>query len=126
MDSKGQPLSRAAQKLLEKVQRATRNLPESTLEIDGFGHRTFRVGKKSFAILGEHDGHGSLSVKTDLATQDALIRRGHYTRTAYIGQHGWVTLNDQDPPDWAEVEELIVEAYRRAAPKRLLRQLDDE
>jgi predicted DNA-binding protein (MmcQ/YjbR family) len=65
-----------------------------------------------------------MSIKADLYTQDRLIRRGAYVRTPYIGQHGWVSVEAGSELDWDEVEELVVDGYRHAAPKRLLKLLD--
>ncbi|MDB5083202.1 MAG: phosphoribosylglycinamide formyltransferase, partial [Bacilli bacterium] len=34
--------------------------------------------------------------------------------------HGWVSTNKDEPLDWDELSELLMEAYLRAAPKRLV------
>ena len=65
----------------------------------------------------------SISRKSDPANQALLVERGPYYRTPYIGQHGWVTLDDPLNQDWSEVEELSVDAYQLAAPKRLAKLL---
>jgi predicted DNA-binding protein (MmcQ/YjbR family) len=97
-------------------------LPDVNVERDGFGHTSFRVAKKTFVMIGEGThGQGSLSIKADRITQEALVRRGPYVRTPYIGQHGWVTLWGDAEVDWAEVRDLVEDAYRLAAPKRLRR-----
>jgi predicted DNA-binding protein (MmcQ/YjbR family) len=111
--------------LIKRVQKICAGLPEVTVEKDGFGHTSFRVRKKTFVMIGSGMGHGSLSIKADLTTQDLLVKRGPYIRTPYIGQHGWVTVWGDDPIDWSEIPELIVDAYRASAPKRLLRDLDE-
>ena len=43
---------------------------------------------------------------------------------AYVGKHGWVgvLLERVDP---REMQELVVEAWRRTAPKRVLRDFVD-
>jgi predicted DNA-binding protein (MmcQ/YjbR family) len=51
------------------------------------------------------------------------VRSGRYTRTPFLGQHGWVSVVDFDRLDWAEIEELVTDAYRRTAPKRLRAQI---
>jgi hypothetical protein len=44
---------------------------------------------------------------------------------AYVGSRGWVGLClDRDDLDWAEVRELLTEAYRLRAPRRLAARLD--
>jgi predicted DNA-binding protein (MmcQ/YjbR family) len=115
----------AGRALLAALRAACGALPEVTEEIDGFGHTTFKVRKKSFVIAGMGEDGGSVSIKSDLPNQALLIRRGPYYRTPYIGQHGWITADDPlgDGADWAEVEALIVDGYRLAAPKTLARRV---
>jgi predicted DNA-binding protein (MmcQ/YjbR family) len=113
-------------KLIEQVRKATRKLPGVDVGIDGFGHTTFKVGKKSFVLVGAgHGDEGSMSIKADPTTQASLVKRGPYVRTPYIGQHGWVSVFGDADIDWSEVTELIEDAYRLAAPKKLLKQLDE-
>lgn len=109
------------QRLLSALRRATARLPEVQEVIDGFGHTTFKVRKKSFVIAGMGEDGSTISIKSDPTTQSHLIRRGPYYRTPYIGQHGWVSVADPLRQDWTELEDLIVDAYRSAAPKRLAR-----
>lgn len=109
------------QRLLSALRRATARLPEVQEVIDGFGHTTFKVRKKSFVIAGMGEDGYAISIKSDPTTQSHLIRRGPYYRTPYIGQHGWVSVADPLRQDWKELEDLIVDAYRSAAPKRLAR-----
>lgn len=110
-------------RLLTALRRTCGALPEVVELVDGFGHTTFKVGKKSFVIAGMGAGGGSLAIKADPDTQAALIRRGPYYRTPYIGQHGWVSIDDPLRHPWPEIEELITDAWRRVAPKRLVKQL---
>jgi predicted DNA-binding protein (MmcQ/YjbR family) len=111
--------------LIERVQKISASLPGVTSEVDGFGHTTFKVRKKTFVMIGSGNGQGSLSIKADLTAQDLLVKRGPYIRTPYIGQHGWVTVWGDDPIDWNEVAELIGDAYRMSAPKRLLKEIGE-
>ena len=74
-------------KLLTALRRVTEKLPGVTEMIDGFGHTTFKVGSKSFVIAGMGEEGTAISIKSDLVTQDSLIRRGPYYRTPYIGEH---------------------------------------
>jgi predicted DNA-binding protein (MmcQ/YjbR family) len=112
--------------LISQLEAICRELPQTTRERDGFGHTVFKVGKRTFVMIGSGHGRGSLSIKSDLTTQDLLIQRGPWERTPYIGQHGWVTVWGDQPIDWGEVRELVRDGYRLAAPKRLARQLEGE
>jgi predicted DNA-binding protein (MmcQ/YjbR family) len=107
------------QRLLTALRATCSRLPEVDEVVDGFGHTTFKVRSRSFVIAGMGDAGSAISIKSDAVTQSVLIRQGPYYRTPYIGQHGWISLDDPLGHSWDEVEELIVDGYRRAAPKRL-------
>jgi predicted DNA-binding protein (MmcQ/YjbR family) len=107
------------QQLLAALRDVCTRLPEAAEHVDGFGHTTFRVRKKSFVIAGMGEDGDAISIKADPVTQAMLVRRGPYYRTPYIGQHGWISIADPLRQDWSEITELIVDGYRLAAPKRL-------
>jgi len=113
--------SRSEELLIERVKEICAGLPETTTEVDGFGHTAFRVAGRPFVLIGGGHGNGSLSLKTDPATQEQLVSEGPYIRTPGLGQHGWVTVWGDARLDWIEVAELIREGWQRAAPKRLTR-----
>lgn len=105
----------------ERVLAMTAHLPEVEAVTDGHDHRVLRVRGKTFLYLGSHGERGvGLSVKTDKATQAELIATGRYTRTGYIGQHGWVSTT-VGAIGWEEVEERVIESYWRVAPKSLVK-----
>lgn len=110
----------------KKIASITRSLPEVVESRDGFGHTVFKVGKKSIAILGEDNGPVHVSINVDRATQAFLIRQGGFERTPYIGQHGWTSHEVTRATDWEHIAELLTEAYRRVAPKRLVKLLDGD
>jgi predicted DNA-binding protein (MmcQ/YjbR family) len=122
----GQLDSPEGQRLLQAIRAACDPLPEVEEVVDGFGHRTFRVRRKSFVIAGMGEQGEAVSIKADPMTQEALVRRGPYYRTPYIGQHGWVSIAHPLEHDWAEIEELIRDGYRLAAPKRLAKAVPPE
>ena len=107
--------------VLERLRRLCFRFAEVAEAVDGFGHTSFRVGKKPFTMMGSQQL--LLAIKTDPITQEHLINSGRFRRTPYIGQHGWVDVVDFNAVDWEEIEGLIADAYRLVAPKRLLRQL---
>jgi predicted DNA-binding protein (MmcQ/YjbR family) len=106
-------------RLLAALREICAALPEVQEVVDGFGHTTFKVRKKSFLIAGMGEDGEAISIKSDPTTQQHLVRRGPYYRTPYIGQHGWVSVADPLDHDWDEIRELIVDGWRLAAPKRL-------
>ena len=107
--------------MLENVRNICLALPEAVEHIDGFGHNTFKINGKSFVISGENDKGFSLSFKSDLETQELLLQNKQYSKTPYIGRHGWVSILNPGGEDWDELTDLLQEAYLRAAPKRLVK-----
>src|SRR6187200_1433785 len=93
------------------------SLPDA-VELETWGEATFRVRNKIFAMLAG-DGKRA-SIKTTRDEQQALIEEdpGAYFSPEYVGVHGWIGVvvakADRD-----QVEELLTEAWRMTAPKRL-------
>ncbi len=115
--------SEEGRRLLEALRAVCARLPQVEEVIDGFGHTTFRVGRKSFVIAGMGERGEAISIKADPVTQALLVRRAPYYRTPYIGQHGWVSIANPLEHDWPHVQALIVDAYRLAAPRRLVKSI---
>lgn len=106
--------------VLARIRGIMKRLPGVEESRDKFGHYAFKVGKQSLALLGEGP---SLGIKTDLATQAVLIKRGKFYRTPYVGQHGWVSIDgNAKQMDWKAIEEVITDTYRATAPKKLLKE----
>jgi predicted DNA-binding protein (MmcQ/YjbR family) len=49
---------------------------------------------------------------------------GRFFRPPYVGHRGWLGVYLDVPVDWAEIAELVADAYRTVAPKRLVAELD--
>lgn len=118
--------SKAGLALVARIREMTSVYPDVSEKIDDFGATSFRVRDKPFVFLSEREGITSMSFKLLHETQDFLVRHTErFEKAAYIGQHGWTVLRPEFPIDWAEVEGYIDEAYRRAAPKSLIKKLDE-
>jgi hypothetical protein len=106
----------------EELRRVVLSLPEAE-ERETWGHPTFRVRDRMFAALSD-DGRLA-SVKATREEQAALIAAAPETFgvPAYVGRHGWVSIQlaTVDP---AELGELMVEAWRQTAPRRLVAAYD--
>lgn len=98
------------------------SLPEAS-ERETWGHPTFRVRDRMFAILAV-DGR-SASLKATKEAQAALIGSdpGIFHMPSYVGVHGWVGV-DLGRVDPEELRELVTEAWLMTAPKRLTRDFD--
>ena len=106
----------------DELRRVVLSLPEAE-ERETWGHPTFRVRDKMFATLSD-DGRQA-TVKATREEQAALVAAAPETFgiPAYVGRHGWVgvQLATVDP---VELAELLVEAWRHTAPKRLVKAYD--
>lgn len=85
---------------------------------------TFRIRGKIFAIGGE--GADRVSIKAGLETQSELIDLDPETfaSSAYVGRFGWVTV-DLGRVEPGLLANLLREAWRRTAPKRLAATLEN-
>ncbi len=114
---------------LKEVREICLALPETTEKL-AWGAPTFRVRNKLFVHYRDnHHGDGRLAIwcKAPPGAQEALIDADpkRFFVPPYVGPSGWVGLRLDVNVDWEEVAELVEEAYRLTAPKRLLAQLDE-
>jgi predicted DNA-binding protein (MmcQ/YjbR family) len=87
------------------------------VELETWGHPTFRIGKKMFAAAGGDPVQ--VSFKATLLEQQGLIQRPGFSRQHYTGRYGWVTVDLSTPGiDWEEIVELLAESYELIAPAR--------
>jgi hypothetical protein len=112
---------------IDRVETICADLPEC--EVAGDQHHKLTVCTKT---LGWHtvdhhgDGRVALTIKAAKGEAAALIAAdpARFFSPPYVAQHGYVGYYlDRPAPDWSEVRELIVDAYRLVAPKSLVRLL---
>ena len=90
------------------------------------GSPTFFVdGKKTFVMyLDDHHGDGRLALWVAAApgVQEEMVGEDpvRFFRPPYVGGRGWLGVRLDRDPDWAEIGEIITDAYRVVAPKKLL------
>ena len=104
------------------------SLPEtSEVFVEEWGHPTFRVGPKAkmFASCSAPDGDAfSVGMKVEKAHQQALVHTDKRVKVAaYVGKHGWITVDASGSLDWDELREWVVESYRLNAPSKLAKQV---
>ncbi len=106
----------------DEFRRAALAFPEAA-EQETWGHPTFRVRGKMFATMSADDD--AATVKASREAQAALVGSEPETFSvpAYVGQHGWIgiRLARVDPE---EAVELLDEAWRATAPKRVVAAYD--
>ncbi len=115
---------------VEQLRRICMALPEVEERISHGEPSWFIRRGRQFAMLSDHhhnSEHLAFTCPAALGVQDALVRErpeGFYV-PRYVGYRGWVGVNlDVPRVDWDEVAELVTDAYRLVAPKRLLALLD--
>jgi hypothetical protein len=96
-------------------------LPEA-VEIETWGHPTFRVRKKMFASCASDDTpEPTATFKATLQEQAELLAEDPdvYAIPGYVGHAGWVQVRlSAVTPD--VLREHLIDAWRRTAPKRLI------
>jgi hypothetical protein len=124
----GQPASRATvAKRRARLVKLVTALPEAAAT--GDQHLSLEVRGKRFGYyLDDHHGDGrvALNCKAEPGVNHALAERDpvRFHIPAYVGPKGWLGLwLDLADIDWDEVDELLRDAYRLTAPKRLLSEL---
>jgi hypothetical protein len=125
-------MRRSPPRPLTRVRRLCLALPEAH-EVEAWGEPTFRVRNKLFAMYaaaGNHHGGGRPAVwcKATRSNQSVMvgIAPRRFFVPPYVGPSGWVGVWLDGEVDWAELADLLRDAYRLVAPKRLLRAPDGE
>jgi predicted DNA-binding protein (MmcQ/YjbR family) len=104
--------------ILKQLRKICLRLPAATEGIT-FGHPTFRVEKKMFAVLEEYKGELGICLKVGTLLQGVFLDDPRFFRTPYIGKHGWVTLRVYAAPlNWNEIRELVKASYDLVAPAK--------
>ena len=102
-------------------------LPGATERIS-HGEVAFFVGKQFVTVDDHHHGADRLSFWCPAApgAQEQFMAENpeQFFRPPYVGRRGWIGVRIDLDPDWDEIAEIVTDAYRLVAPKRLLAQLD--
>lgn len=115
---------------VERLRRLCLALPESTERLSHGEPSFFVRDKKQFVMLDTHH-HGAEHLGFWCAAppgvQQELIAENpeQYFRPPYVGHRGWIGVRIDRGPDWAEITEIVRDAYRQVAPKALSAQLDE-
>ncbi len=113
---------------LETLRSICLRLPEVTERLS-HGEPTWFV-RKSFVMFADHHHDDRLAFwcAAPPGAQEELVASDpqRFFRPPYVGGRGWLGVYlDVPDVDWAEIEEIVTDAYRRAAPKRLVAQLEE-
>jgi hypothetical protein len=105
------------------VRRIALSLPEAE-ERETWETATFRVRNKIFVMFSDRERE--LWIKSDFDEQRALTQTDPETFFVppYVGPSGWVGVRIRTV-DRDELSELVTEAWRLTAPKRLVAAFDE-
>lgn len=113
---------------LERLRQICLALPETNERLSHGEPAWFVRDKKAFVYFADHhhDDRVAFWCPATPGTQEALVATEpeRYFRPPYVGGRGWIGVRLDVEVDWPEAENLIVEAYRRVAPRKLLAALD--
>ena len=100
------------------------SLPEAE-ERETWETATFRVRNKIFTMFDEKERH--LWIKSTHDEQQALIAMDPqaFFFPSYVGSKGWIGVV-VSKAERGEVQDLITEAWRLTAPKRMVAMFDQE
>jgi len=117
---------------LTRLRKLCLRLPQAH-EVEAWGEPTFRVKNKIFAMYASAHthhgaGHRAVWIKALPINQQLLLRAdsNRYFSPPYVGPGGWVGVILDEDPDWAEVADLLRDAWRLTAPKRLAATLPED
>jgi hypothetical protein len=115
---------------LQRLRALCLALPETT-ERPSHGEPTFFVrDRKVFVTYSDHHHDDRLGFwcAAHPGTQQALVASDpeRFFVPPYVGHRGWLGVRlDVEGVDWTEIAELVEDAYRMVAPKKLVAELDE-
>lgn len=111
---------------LERLRALCLALPEVTEKIS-HGEPTWFV-RKTFVTFADHHHDDRLAFwcAAPPGVQEELVATdpARFFRPPYVGTRGWVGVRLDVEVDWDEIAELVTDAYRTAAPRKLISLLD--
>jgi hypothetical protein len=128
---------------LPRLREICLSLPEATEKIS-HGSPTWFVRKSFVSYVPYHHGseHLAFWCAAPPGVQEELVAEepGRFFRPPYVGHRGWLGVildverssrneNQHEgelAPDWEEISEIVTDAYRCVAPKKLIAVLDSD
>jgi hypothetical protein len=108
--------------LLTELRKLAKTLPE-TRETAGWGHPTFKAGKRAFAVLDHYEGADCLCAPVGRGERARRLRDPRYFAPPYDRAKTWIALPVARIRGVAEARELCLLGYREVALERMLRAL---
>ncbi|HVJ96269.1 MAG TPA: MmcQ/YjbR family DNA-binding protein [Acidimicrobiia bacterium] len=116
---------------LDEVRKLCLALPEVEERLSHGAPTWFVRGKKTVATVWDNhhdDGRLGLICAAPPGVQQQLVDEEpeRFYVPPYVGGRGWIGVRLDRKPDWNEIAEILDDAYRCVAPKKLIAQLDEE
>ena len=114
---------------LERLRKLCLALPETTERLSHGEPTWFVRDKKTFVMYSNHHHNDRLAFVCAApdGAQEALVGSapGRFFRPPYVGHRGWLGVYlDVPGVDWDQIADLVTDAYRVVAPKRLVAELE--
>lgn len=117
-----------AKDTLERLRQLCLALPETTERLSHGEPTWFVRGKKTFVMYANHHHDDRLSFwcAAPDGAQDALVGSDpeRFFVPPYVGHRGWLGVRLDVPVDWDQIADLVTDAYRAVAPRKLVAELD--
>lgn len=106
---------------LERLRALCLALPEVTEKVS-HGEPTWFV-RKTFVMYADHHHDDRLAFwcAAPPGAQEELVAADpeRFFRPPYVGGRGWLGVRLDRDPDWDEIAEIVRDAYREVAPRKL-------
>lgn len=114
---------------LETLRKLCLALPETTERVSHGEPTWFIRDKKAFVMFADHHHNDVLAFwcAAPDGAQETLVATDpeRFFVPPYVGHRGWLGVRlDVGENDWDQIADLVLDAYRTVAPKRLLASFD--
>lgn len=113
---------------LQRLRTLCLALAETTERLSHGEPAWFVRGKKTFVMFADHHHDDRLAFwcAAPPGAQDVLVAADpeRFFVPPYVGHRGWLGVRLEVQVDWDEIADLVADAYRVVAPRRLLAEPD--
>jgi len=113
---------------LPALRRLCLALPETTERLSHGEPTWFVRGKQTFVMYADHHHDHRLTFwcAAPEGAQEILVgsHPDRFFVPPYVGHRGWLGVYLDVPVDWNAIADLVADAYRAVAPRRLVAELD--
>jgi hypothetical protein len=123
------PTEAEVERALDQVRAHALELPETNERLSHGAPTFFIRDKKTFVMfVDNHHDDGRLAIwcAAPSGAQENLVETepDRFFRPPYVGHRGWIGVRLDIDVEWDEIGEIVTDAYRHVAPKKLIAQLD--